>query len=150
MQHKLLALIVIVALGNISLAFSLPDRNKTDIKADEIQNAQLSPNNIIKLGEIEQYLFGKIFSSKNFDNRLSRVEKRLFYTTYTNLTNTQRPEQKAIVSSYQYLFTSTHASLGQKSSFFSLQRASNADLGSSDLHMPTALFPFLKVMTVAS
>ncbi|MCQ2788758.1 MAG: hypothetical protein MJ229_00105 [bacterium] len=57
--------------------------------------------NLVNITSVEQELFGKSYSSQNLIKRLSRIEKRLFYTTFPNSPASQRVDN--IVSNFNKL-----------------------------------------------
>ena len=114
MRHALILCLILIlseTAGNCAVTFFPPlqplgGRNSIQNYTSNVTSlpdpfAKPVTMNYPDLNQIEQSLFGRVFSSQDISTRLTRIEKTLFTTTYPNSTNTQRIDN--IISNYNQI-----------------------------------------------
>lgn len=96
-MRVILFAVFVLLITNSTFAYTVNSLDKKPVNVDNIQS--ITSSNLEKLAEIEQKLFGKIYSAKSLDNRLTRIEKRIFSESFNHLSNAQRLDN--IINNFQ-------------------------------------------------
>ncbi len=102
LKLKILIVFIIFLIGNNGFcAIKFPPLKPIDNNTIASSKETNDEVNLVNITSVEQELFGKSYSSQNLIKRLSRIEKRLFYTTFPNSPASQRVDN--IVSNFNKL-----------------------------------------------
>lgn len=112
-MKKLLMAVVILLMASESFAFNLNSVNLSPNLSSNIPNNSGSQLNVASVAQIEQNLFGRIYSSQDMPRRLDRIERRLFSRSFANMTDSQRLDN--IISNYNKMNIAPNISLNSLS-----------------------------------